>query len=111
MSAKQQEWAAFLALVPYFSACVGPSKLRTRLLAAIRRFDEPIVTRDVLLLRSGLSFFAEEFDLDLVLMELVRNSVICPVVNSPFTFAVPRSYPKGAALCERSPSKPPDASG
>jgi hypothetical protein len=111
MPTKQQEWAAFLALVPYFSGCSGPSKIRTRLLTTIRQCEERIVTRDALLLRSGLSFFAEELEVDLVLMQLIRERVICPVVGVPFTFAIQHSYPKGADSCERSPSKQAAASG
>lgn len=110
MPTKQQEWAAFRALIPYFSDCSGPSKLRTRLLTAIRQGQEQIVTRETLLLRSGLSFFAEELEVDLVLMELVREGVIYPVADSPFTFAITHS-PKGAHSCERSPSKQAAASG
>ena len=105
MSTKQQEWAAFIALVPYFSSSSGPPKIRTRLLTSIRQCEERIITRDALLLRSGLSFFADEFEVDLVLMELIRNGVICPVADSPFTFAIQHSYPKGADPCERSPSR------
>ena len=111
MSAKQQEWAAFRALVPYFSACCGPPQIRTRLLIAIGKCEERVVTREALLLRAGLSFFAEEFAVDLVLMELVRDRVIYPIVDSPFTFAIQHSYPKGSNSCVSSQSKPAGASG
>ncbi len=110
MHTKQQEWAAFRALIPYFSGCSGSSKIRTRLLTAIRQCEERIVTRDALLLRSGLSFFAEELEVDLVLMQLIRERAIDPVADAPFTFAL-HSSPKGADSCERSPSKQAAASG
>ncbi len=110
MPTKQQEWAAFRALIPYFSGCSGPMKIRAQLLTAIRQCEEWIVTRDALVLRSGLSFFAEELEVDVVLMELVREGAIYPVADSPFTFAL-HSNPKGAGSCERSSSKQAAASG
>ena len=96
MSTSQQEWAAFLALIPYFTSDPGPLKIRNRLLFFLRHCKEPILSRHALLLGAGLSFFADEFAVDLALMQLIREGVIRPVIDCPFTFALDGSPPKGA---------------
>jgi hypothetical protein len=71
MPTLQQEWAAFIALVPYFSFHHAAPKLGDRLLAVLRQCEESVVSRENLLLRAGLSFFADELDCDLALMQFV----------------------------------------
>ena len=83
-----QEWVAFIALVPYFSACQAEPKIHARLLATFRRCEEPILSRETLLLRAGLSFFAEDIDVNLALMRFVREGWLVPLPDRPFTFAV-----------------------
>ena len=106
MPTPQQEWAAFLALIPYFTFDPGPLKIRDRLMIFLQQCQEPILSRHTLLLQAGLSFFADEFEVDLALMQLIRNGVIRPVTDGPFTFALDGSPPKGAK-----PSVPSPASG
>ena len=113
-SSNHADKAAGMGCVPrahslFFRLFRSP-KIRTRLLTAIRQCKERIVTRDALLLRSGLSFFTEELEVDLVLMQLIREHAIDPVADAPFTFAL-HSSPKGEDSCERSPSKQAAASG
>jgi len=69
----QQEWAAFMALVPYFSAHHAVPKMRDRLLAALQQCKDPVLSLDALLLRAGLSFFADDLNVDLALMQFVRE--------------------------------------
>jgi hypothetical protein len=72
-----QEWVAFIALVPYFSACQAKPKIHARLLATFRRCDEAILSRETLLLQAGLSFFADDLNVDLALMQFVRGDGLC----------------------------------
>ncbi len=59
--------------------------MTNRLLTFLRQCKDRVLTRDVLL-HAGLSFFAEEVEVDLALMQLVRDHVIIPVPERPFTF-------------------------
>jgi hypothetical protein len=111
MRIEQREWAAFIALIPYFSTRPGRANIRDRLMTSLRQCGEPVITRDALLLRSGLSFFAEDFDVDLAVMQLIRDGVILPVVDAPFTFVIEPSRPKGEQSCAPSQSKPAAACG
>lgn len=104
MSPKLQEWAAFIALVPYFYACPGPPRLCTRLRIFLSQCKDPVLLRDDLLLRAGLSFFADDFESDLALMELVRDGSLRPIADCPFLFAI--SHPKGVERCALSLSNP-----
>ena len=74
---------------------------------SLRQCGEPVITRDALLLRSGLSFFAGDFEVDLAVMQLIRDGVIFPVADAPFTFAIDPSHPKGPRACAQSRSKRP----
>ena len=96
MPTTTQEWAAFIALVPYFSACHAESKIQDRLLAVVRRCEEPILSRGTLLLQAGLSFFADDLDVDLALMQFIREGWLVPITDRPFTFALNLSNSKGA---------------
>src|SRR5947208_3716591 len=96
MPTEQQQWAAFLALVPYFWACPGPLKMRTRLLTFLQQCRELTLTRDILLLQAGLSFFADDVEVDLALMQLVREGLLLPVAEAPFTFVIRVPHAKGA---------------
>jgi len=104
MSTSQQEWAAFLALIPYFTSDPGPLKIRNRLLFFLRHCKEPILSRHALLLGAGLSFFADEFEVDLALMQLIREGVIRPEVDAPFTFVICFPHATGADRGTPSPS-------
>ena len=83
MSTRQHEWAAFIALIPYFSGRPGRANIRDRLMTSLRQCGEPVITHDAILARSGLSFFAEDFEVDLALMQLIRDGVIFPVTDAP----------------------------
>jgi hypothetical protein len=107
MPTTAQEWAAFMALVPYFSAHPAASKIRHRLLAALQQCKDPVVSRDALLLRAGLSFFADDLNVDLALMQFVREGWLAPIVDRPFTFALNLTYSKTAERCLSSRSNPP----
>lgn len=89
-----QEWAAFMALVPYFSACPAPPKIRDRLLSVVRQCEQPVLSRETLVLRAGLSFFADDLDVDLALMQFVREAWLVPVADRPFTFALNLTHSK-----------------
>lgn len=100
MPTTAQEWAAFVALVPYFSAYHAESNIQDRLLAAVRRCEGQMLSREALLLQAGLSFFADDLDVDLALMQLVRERRLVPIADRPFTFALHLSHPKGAERCD-----------
>src|SRR5947209_7853362 len=99
MSPLQQEWAAFIALVPYFSAHHAPPKMRDRLLAALQQCKDPVLSLDALLLRAGLSFFADDLNVDLALMQFVREGWLVPIPDRPFTFALNLTHSKAAEQC------------
>ena len=75
-----------MALVPYFSAHPAAPEMRHRLLAALQQCKDPVVSRDALLLRAGLSFFADDLNVDLALMQFVREGWLVPISDRPFTF-------------------------
>ena len=106
-----QEWVAFIALVPYFSACQAKPKIHARLLATFRRCDEAILSRETLLLQAGLSFFADDLNVDLALMQFVREGWLVPIPDRPFTFALSLSRSKLAERCAPSCSRPAIKSG
>lgn len=99
MPTTAQEWAAFMALVPYFSAHHAASKIRHRLLAALQQCKDPVLSRDALLLRAGLSFFADDLNVDLALMQFVREARLVPIADRPFTFALNFTPSKAAERC------------
>ena len=99
MAATAQEWAAFMALVPYFSACPAPPKIRDRLLAVVRQCEQPVLSRETLVLRAGLSFFADDLNVDLALMQFVREAWLVPIADRPFTFALNLTHSKAAERC------------
>ena len=99
MSPLQQEWAAFIALVPDFSAHHGAPKMRDRLLAALQQCKAPVLSRDALLQRAGLSFFADDLNVDLALMQFVREGWLAPIADRPFTFALNLTPSKAAERC------------
>ncbi len=67
MPSQSQEWAAFIALVPYFSELSRVENMTNRLPMFLRQCKDHVLTRDALLLHAGLSFFAEEVEVDLAL--------------------------------------------
>lgn len=99
MPTAAQEWAAFMALVPYFSACPAAPKIRDRLLAVVRRCEQPVLSRETLVLRAGLSFFADDLNIDLALMRFVREAWLVPIADRPFTFALNLNHSKAAERC------------
>jgi hypothetical protein len=96
MSPLQQEWAGFVALVPYFSAHHAAPKMRHRLLAALQQCKDPVLSRDALLSRTGLSFFADDLNVDFALMQFVREGWLVPIADRPFTFALNLTHAKAA---------------
>jgi hypothetical protein len=87
--ARRQEWEAFLALTPVME--VGDTQTSTykRLYGACSRLAaKGVVTRDVLILEAGLSFFEECAEPDLALMGLVRRGILKPIPQEPFQFAI-----------------------
>ena len=103
------KWEAFLGLLPLLSQQAVTPAIRSRLSAAICRLTGETVGRDALLLQSGLSFFDDSLEVDIALMQLIREGVLTPFSEKPFTFCV--VPPKGAALCVPSRSKPDAAFG
>ena len=104
-----QQWAAFTALVPYFSACPASPKIRDQLLAIVRQCEQSVLSRETLVLRAGLSLFADDFNIDLALMQFVREDWLVPIADGPFTFAL-NLHPSNAT--ERClPSLPKQAGG
>jgi hypothetical protein len=99
MSPLHHEWAAFIALVPYFSAYHAAAKMRDRLLAALQQCKHPVLSRDALLLRAGLSFFADDLNVDLALMQLVREGWLVPIADRPLMFALNLTHLKPAERC------------
>lgn len=94
MSPLQQQWAAFIALVRYFSAHHAAAKIRDRLFAALQQCKDPVLSLDDLLLRAGLSFFADDLNVDLALMEFVREGWLAPIADRPLTFALNLTHSK-----------------
>ena len=100
MPTTAQEWAAFIALVPYFSAHhPAAPKMRHRLLAALQQSSDPVLSRDALLLRAGLSFFADDLNVDFALMRFVREGWLVPIADQPFTFALNLTHSNAAERC------------
>jgi hypothetical protein len=89
----------FIALVPYFSAHHAAPKIRDRPLASLRQCNDPVLSRDALLLRTGLSFFADDLNVDLALMQLVREGWLVPIADRPFMFALNLTHSKPAERC------------
>src|ERR1700747_923338 len=104
MPTTAQEWVAFIALLPYFSACHAEPKIHARLLAVLRQCEEPILSREALLLQAGLSFFADDLNVDLALMQFVREGWLVSIPDRPFTFALNLSRSKRAERCAPSAS-------
>jgi len=99
MSTTAHEWAAFMALVPYFSGYHAAPKIRHRLLAALQQSSDPVLSRDALLLRAGLSFFADDLNVDFALMRFVREGWLVPIADQPFTFALNLTHSNAAERC------------
>ena len=70
--------------------------MRERLLAPLQQCKDPVLSRDALLLRAGLSFFADDLNVDLALMQFVRDGWLVPIADRPFTFALNLTHLKGA---------------
>ncbi|MGH9435264.1 MAG: hypothetical protein ACRD06_04615 [Terriglobia bacterium] len=88
------EWEAFLALTPILSETVFPIFFYDRLLRAAHRTQADFATWNALILEAGLSFFEESLDIELALMRLmrlIREGILEPVRDRPFTFLVCRS--------------------
>ena len=71
-------------------------RLRHRLLTALQQCKDPVLSLDALLLRAGLSFFADDLNVDLALMQFVREGWLAPIVDRPFTFALNLTHSKAA---------------
>ncbi len=89
-STEAHEWEAFLALLPFFSGAVYPASVYDRCLGAVQRRQGEHLTRAALVAEAGLSFFEHSFNIDLALMQLVRESRLTPVSEPPFTFYATR---------------------
>lgn len=89
--AGRNEWEAFLALTPTFSELAFSASFYDRLLRAAQRTQADFARRDALILEAGLSFFEESLDVELALMQLMREGILEPVPDRPFTFVVHRS--------------------
>ena len=85
---ERNEWKAFLALVPFLSHQAAPAFLRDRMRAALERIEATHIHREALLLEAGLTFFADSLDVDLALMQLVREGLLEPMRDQPFTFLI-----------------------
>jgi hypothetical protein len=68
--------------------------MHDRLLAALQQCKEPLLSLDALLLRAGLSFFADDLNVDLALMQFVREGWLVPIADRPFTFALNLTHSK-----------------
>jgi Rad52/22 family double-strand break repair protein len=98
MSAKQaaepgaetrHEWEAFLALSEMMDLSALDTNVYSRLEKACERLaDQSLITRDALILESGLSFFDECAAPDLALMSLVRRGILKPISAQPFHFII-----------------------
>jgi hypothetical protein len=99
LSNRSAEWGAFLGLIPYFVACPGPWKFRDRLLTSLPHDPELVITREAILLRAGLSFFTDDLGVDLALMQLVREGLLLPIADIPFTFVLCGPQRKEADRC------------
>jgi hypothetical protein len=99
MPTTAQEWATFMALVPYFSGYHAAPKTCGRVFAALQQCNDPVLSRDALLQRAGLSFFADDLNVDLALMQFVREGWLAPIADRPFTFALNLTPSKAAERC------------
>jgi hypothetical protein len=83
------EWEAFLALSQVMDLGTLDVGVYCRLQSACGRVArETVVTREALILESGLSFFDECAEPDLALMSLVRQGILEPVASQPFRFKI-----------------------
>lgn len=89
-STEAHEWEAFLALLPLFGGAAYPASVYDRSLGAVQRRQGEYLTRAALVTEAGLGFFEHSFDIDLALMQLVRECRLTPVREPPFTFYAPR---------------------
>ena len=88
---KRHEWEAFLALSQILDLGNLDAKVYSRLEKACSRLVEKTpITRDALILESGLSFFDECSAPDLAMMSLVRQGVLKPILFQPFHFTIDR---------------------
>lgn len=86
---KVQEWEAFLALSQILDLdAIDPSVYRRLESACGRLVNQAIVTRNALILESGLSFFDGCAAPDLALMSLVRKGILQPIPAQAFWFAI-----------------------
>src|SRR3954471_13082737 len=88
-----------MALVPYFSTCPAPPNYRDRLLAVVRQCEQPVLSRETLVLRAGLSFFADDLNVDLSLMQFVREACLVPIADHPFAVALSLTHARAAERC------------
>lgn len=99
-----QEWEAFLALSQVMDLGTLDANVSTRLEKACGRLaQQASVTRQALILESGLSFFDECAAPDLALMSLVRQGVLQPIVSEPFSFHIDSASEAAPAMAERLP--------
>jgi len=99
-----QEWEAFLALSQVMDLGSLDATVSVRLEKACGRLAQKApVTRDALILESGLSFFDECAAPDLALMSLVRQGVLQPIVSEPFSFTIDSASESTPALAEPVP--------
>ncbi len=83
------EWEAFLALSQVMDLGTLDAGVYRRLQSACGRLaGETVVTREALILESGLSFFDECAEPDLALMSLVRQGIVEAVASQPFRFKI-----------------------
>src|SRR5438876_11891619 len=90
---KCQEWEAFLALTRVMDSSALETSAYNRLNSACSRLaGKASVTREELILESGLSFFDECAEPDLALMCLVRQNILKPLDQQPFRFSINRQF-------------------
>jgi hypothetical protein len=58
-----------------------------------------VISREALVLRAGLIFFADDLNVDLALMQFVREAWLVPIADRPFTFALNLTHSKAAEQC------------
>ena len=96
MLEKDQEWEAFLALTRVMDSSALETSAYKRLRSACSRLaGRGSVSREELILESGLSFFEECAEPDLALMCLVRQNILKSLEQQPFHFFVNSQFDAG----------------
>lgn len=105
---KCQEWEAFLALTRVMDLSALETSAYNRLHSACCRLaGKASVTREELILESGLSFFGECAEPDLALMCLIRQDIVKPLHQQPFHFSI--NGQPGAEPVSSAQAQPPQA--